>query len=370
MVKSKLRNPVGKNPDNKLVNKREHVSLLPAIHQTDTNKKFFSAAFDHMFQPQNAEELSGYIGEKPTYFDPNIDFYINEPYASRAFYQLTPAVVQTNETDNNIERVFFFEDLLNLLRFQGGDVSKHNRLFAQQFYSWCPPIDVDKLVNFREYYWCPYGYDPYEIDSVTDFDNDIIGKDRYTITLHTGTLTLSSGMRIKILNDINSNYNNRIYIVEGVGREIRIVEDDTFFAAWDLVDWDSNWSWDPNNDDFLTPDYTIMERSSLDKNPWSTFNRWFHRDVIKNFYDEDLIKYQAKRPIIEFERDLELFNYGISRRDDVDLIINNNPNILGTLNGLVEPGWDNYSWDFLGYQDYGITNDDGWDDYSWLGKNI
>lgn len=80
------------------------------------------------------------------------------------------------------------------------------------------------------------------------------------------------------------------------------------------------------NTSLTTPDYLIINRSSLDKNPWSRRNRWFHEDVISvtSLYnnipyvvDQD---YRAKRPIIEFIPNLQLYDFGKNGLQPVDLI--------------------------------------------------
>ena len=80
------------------------------------------------------------------------------------------------------------------------------------------------------------------------------------------------------------------------------------------------------NTSLTTPDYLVINRSSLDKNPWSRRNRWFHKDVIAatSLYnnipyvvDQD---YRAKRPIIEFVPNLQLYDFGKTGLQPVDLI--------------------------------------------------
>lgn len=126
-------------------------------------------------------------------------------------------------------------------------------------------------------------------------------------------------MRIIFRNDANLEYNNKPFIVEGVNKEIILVDDSEIY--------------NPNNDE--DPEYFVMERGCKDGNPWSLKNRWFHIDDIKlaNFYnqtDDDNIRYiQAKKPILCFDRDIELYNFGDCDRGWVDVItteIKNNIN--------------------------------------------
>ncbi|MGA0126410.1 MAG: hypothetical protein ACO3LN_11745, partial [bacterium] len=63
-----------------------------------------------------------------------------------------------------------------------------------------------------------------------------------------------------------------------------------------------------------------------DLNAWSRYNRWFHKSVLEYGYkingsdfslDETL---RAKRPIIEFKPNIELFDHGIVAKQSVDFI--------------------------------------------------
>lgn len=144
--------------------KRRFTELLPYIHQTETLKKFFGATVDQLFQPGTPEQLSGYIGQKPSYYDPSRDFYVPEPTAQRQAYQLEPAMISSNG-DGNITDIYFYDDLIDYLKSNRGNVADHNRLFSDEYYSWAPPLDIDKIINFQQYIW--FGDSPDLIPQVT-----------------------------------------------------------------------------------------------------------------------------------------------------------------------------------------------------------
>lgn len=352
------------NPDDVNIVKRRTIEFLPAIFKTDVLKKFFASSVDHAYQPQISDELSGYIGEITSYYDDTRDFYLSEPNDTRKNYQLTPIMVSKNLKSNELKKQLYYDDLINYIRFKGGNVENHNRLFEQEYYSWLPPIDIDKFMNFRDYFWIAKGpesitvSDPINIASLT-------GLEQASITVNGENLQLSSGMKLLILNDAEIINNNKEFIVEGVGRSIIFVEDDTVVSGWDLEEWDLT-LWDEIGNVFLTPDYITMERGCQDQNAWSLSNRWFHRDVIVNFFSEEYTKIQASRPIIEFERDLELWGFGTINRGTVDLVINNCDSFYNIIQGL-NPGWAAQPWSLedLGC---GITIN-GWDGI-WPLQNI
>jgi hypothetical protein len=316
---------------NSSFSKRSTANLLPGVNRTETLTKFFNATVDHLFQPEDVEFMSGYIGSKPSYYDSSKDFYIPEETKDRTDYQLPVTAVSKNQSSNSISNVMFYDDILGHLGLQGANIESPARLFDGEYYSWSPPIDVDKFINFNEYYWLSDGIGIIQLNDVTDLANDAIGKKTYVYegsytrfadhSTIVGKLTLSSGMRIRVLNDRTYDLNGLTLIVEGVGRSIRI-EEDTIFQnpSWDTSGWDLR-GWD-GGDPAAIPDYTTIGRLSQDRNRWSVNNRWFHKDVIVASGQSLASQqgYKALRPIIEFEPELRLHNFGTRGLPDVDLI--------------------------------------------------
>ena len=73
------------------------------------------------------------------------------------------------------------------------------------------------------------------------------------------------------------------------------------------------------------PDYLLINRASKDLNPWTRRNRWFHQSVIalSNSYNNTAQSLdsssRAVRPIIEFDPDLQLINFGKIAKQPVDI---------------------------------------------------
>ncbi len=143
-------------------NERKTSDLLPRYFRTDGNKKFLSATLDQLVQPGKAKKISGYIGRRNAKASKADDIFISATDADRQNYQLEPAAVITDYLGN----VNFYKDYIdhvNHIRVFGGDVSNHERINKQEFYSWNPHIDWDKFTNFQQYYWLPYGPDAIEV---------------------------------------------------------------------------------------------------------------------------------------------------------------------------------------------------------------
>jgi hypothetical protein len=135
-----------------MANKRKIISQLPVVNQTDALSTFFSATADQLFQPGESEYLSGYIGQKPIYYNPATDFYIPEGNALRTEYQLEPGMVSMN-SGGIITDTLTYDDLLNYLNYKGAVIKNNSRLFEGDYYSWAPPVDLDKINNYNQYLW-------------------------------------------------------------------------------------------------------------------------------------------------------------------------------------------------------------------------
>jgi len=164
-------------------------------------------------------------------------------------------------------------------------------------------------------------------------DDDIVGVKTYSLR----TLNLSNGMKIKFTPgqlETGSAYLNKEYYVEGVGESITLTDVENLITPatyatettilYDEVEYDSR----PYAKAYYIPDtkdYITIKRDSRDQNAWSRYNRWFHRSIIDetariNGYtptlDEDT---RAKRPIIEFDSGLALYNHGTVAKTSVTL---------------------------------------------------
>ena len=142
---------------------------------------------------------------------------------------------------------------------------------------------------------------------------DIIGQKNYHFIDEDRDLNFKfiNGMRIRFLHDENKEYENKSFILHGVGDAIELVED-SYNPYSPLADGQ------PDLDKIYHPDYFIMERGSIDKNDWSRLNRWVQRQAIEmvniasleSENSEGSSLPQAAKPILCFNKDIELYNSG------------------------------------------------------------
>lgn len=160
-----------------------------------------------------------------------------------------------------------------------------------------------------------------------DVEKRILGHANYKSP---NNVEFTNGLKVVFSGYIQpAEYAGKEFVVEGVGTEIK------------LVPWENLVTPDPNNPNLgdgydattesydsinydlalnapLRKDYVVINRSSLDGNAWSRTNRWFHEDVIRyattfNNPNAPVVldnAFRGIRPIVEFDANLQLFNYG------------------------------------------------------------
>ena len=187
-----------------------------------------------------------------------------------------------------------------------------------------------------------------EENAFLDVGEDILGKKTYKSA---NGVELSNGMKIKFQGDVLPNdYEQNDWYVEGVGDKIKLIKDknliipaaysDTKRIAFDSDSFDTL----PFSDataNATNKDYIVVNRASPDRNAWSRYNRWHHKDVIQKSFELNHMPVvvdestRAKRPIIEFEAGLKLDNFGAIAKQDVDLVDTFTKDVFSTIEGQI-----------------------------------
>jgi hypothetical protein len=134
--------------------------LLPEVFRSDVNKTTFENVFNRYLTKPELERVDGSVGE----VNPNslINRQIPEPTPNRQAYQLQPIL---NAQVGTIDHMATYVDILNELSRIGVDTDRLKKWGNAQQFNWVPPIDIDKLLHFREYYW----YDPKVLNSTPQY---------------------------------------------------------------------------------------------------------------------------------------------------------------------------------------------------------
>ena len=183
-------------------------------------------------------------------------------------------------------------------------------------------------------------------NTTIDIEAELLGKKTYT--LPNGT-PLRNGMKVSFKGQvIPASYKTSQYFIEGVGDSIRLI-DETILELLGPFTTAQTVLFDADPFDTLPfgdatsyagkKDYVLINRGSYDNNPWSRYNRWFHKDVIEisatyNGKTANIDQTaRAVRPIIEFEPNIKLFNYGTKAVKDVDLIDDYTVDVFSNIEG-------------------------------------
>ena len=188
----------------------------------------------------------------------------------------------------------------------------------------------------------------YDIDESTEInvDQEIIGKKSY---ITSAGIPLSNGMKITFDGMISpEKYASGNWYVEGVGTSIVLVSDKDLYSPsvytnlveieFDTENFDTQ-GFDINDNFPGTKDYIVINRSSKDQNPWTRHNRWVHRNVIEAsaiannqpaIIDQNA---RAKRPIIEFDANVQLWNFGRVAKNSVTVVDTFTTDVFSTIEG-------------------------------------
>ena len=185
-------------------------------------------------------------------------------------------------------------------------------------------------------------------NTAIDVEAEILGKKTYTST---GGVAFSNGMKVYFQGTVTpAKYAEGEWYVEGVGTEIKLVhEKDLEIPAtystdkpvpFDTVGFD-RLPYSNANSFAGVKDYLVVNKSSKSKSPWSRYNRWFHREIIEQAatltgtapeLDQN---FRAKRPIIEFDAGIKLYNFGTSAKEDIDLLDTFTNDVFSNIEGAV-----------------------------------
>lgn len=325
------------------------LTFLPEVFKTSTNEQFLSASLDLLTTQPQFNRVEGFVGQQYGYATEATDRYVVEPTKNRNNYQLSPAVVFLKDNTQKARDVIDYPGIVSALKNLGAAVDDPNKLFGSEFYSWDSFCDLDKIVNYSQYYWLPLGPDAVEVTSSTTIDiSTIIGAINYTSE---NDVVFVNGLKVIFIgNTLPAEYENREYYVGGVGdsinlipvEELKVVENTGvgIYDPWSGTAWDST-GWSVDLYVPVDPDYIVIDRNSRDRNAWSRGNRWFSQSVV-----DETVKHngnlttittntvtRARRPIIEFRGNLSLWNSGTSSVGIVDFIDTSTLDPLSTITG-------------------------------------
>ena len=205
----------------------KYFDLLPVQHQTSVNKNFFESTVEQLFAKANLEDVKGFIGRKIPGVDNNTNtVFVEQPAPNREYYSLEPTVTTINKNTGRPDNFVFYEDYIFNHRSKGGLIGNHDRIFKAEQYNFAPPIDLDKFINYQNYYWYSSGPEPIQVlgnASVSIVIDDLVGLKTFTSP---NNVEFKTGMVVQFgeFTSGTSYSVGKSYIVEGVGQNIFFVD--------------------------------------------------------------------------------------------------------------------------------------------------
>jgi len=179
-----------------------------------------------------------------------------------------------------------------------------------------------------------------------NINTEILDKKEYTSA---NGVKFTNGLKVNFEGEVTpATYKNKNFYVEGVGNKIKLIPEDqlqtpeiyssNFDYEFDVEEYDDT-PFDDVSNYPTKQEYITINRSSQDKNPWSRYNRWIHKDVIEASatYNNTTIvldeNQRAKRPIIEFNPNIKLYNFGSVGKDYIDVIDTQTTDVMSDVEG-------------------------------------
>jgi len=185
-----------------------------------------------------------------------------------------------------------------------------------------------------------------ESNTFIDVEKEIIGKETYTSG---NGVKLTTGLIVEFKGNVTpAKYATGRWVIENVGVKINVVNWDDLViprlskTVPEIVFDNAGFDTEPFDDASTYPteqDYIVVSRDSIDLNPWSRYNRWFHRQVLEYAHQLRGDEFsapetaRAKRPIFEFLPGLQLFNHGRIAKQTVDYIDDYTIDVLSSIEG-------------------------------------
>ena len=183
-----------------------------------------------------------------------------------------------------------------------------------------------------------------------NLEEDLLGKKSYNIPNGEGAkLNISNGMKLEFGGQVTpEKYASGYWYVEGVGTAIKLINErdleirSTYSVDQTILFDDVPFDQLPFSETGTYPvnkDYITINRSSPDTNPWTRYNRWFHKDVIELSAQVNKAAInldqsaRATRPIIEFNSGIKLYNYGHKAKQNVDVVDSFTTDVFSTIEG-------------------------------------
>jgi hypothetical protein len=181
------------------VNKIKTSNFLPNVFQTDINKSWLDSTLDQMVSKGPLGQVNGYIGNNSGKYSVSTDKYITPSVDAtiRNKTQLAPAIVSYNNNQDLTNKISF-DDITYAIN-QNFNAYNYNASYSSSKFTFSPPINVDKFLNFKNYRWVEEMpvYESVYTGANKDPLIDMLRVPAYKLTDDNNSFVLEVGMIIK-----------------------------------------------------------------------------------------------------------------------------------------------------------------------------
>ena len=214
-----------KKAGNNKVNNIKTSKFLPNVFQTDLNKNWLDSTLDQMVSKGPLETLDGYIGSRSGEYAESTDTYLEPKFHKliRNKNQLTPGIMSYSN-NKDLTNAITFDDVAHSIN-ENFATYNYNAAYASSLYSFNPPVDIDKLVNYRNYRW---------VEELPVYESIFTGVERNSVTIaestsvitdDNNTVNIEEGMLIKFTGSgQHTDIENKTYIVTGSTNQHKLRE--------------------------------------------------------------------------------------------------------------------------------------------------
>jgi hypothetical protein len=190
--------------------------FIPSNLRNELNTSLADNLFNRFLSEEQSVSVSGQVGKVT---DPN-DAVIQASDLDRELNALVPALYFKTGAE---ESLFTFDDLLNRMAALGVDINNLKSSLSEQSLNLAPPIDLDKFINFSNYYWTAVDAKPVRAEQTMAW-NTALNAEYYVIKRPSATSNIKLPVNLATTNDI------KLY---GKGREpekvtVEFQSNDTF----------------------------------------------------------------------------------------------------------------------------------------------
>ncbi len=123
-------------------------NYLTSVFQSDVNQSLMTQGFNRFLSTDNTTHIAGYIGQ--TNAQQTISRQIVESTPERQAYQLAPTAITYFGAQTS---TLSYDSFATQLDQMGVAISNQQYWGSTSQFNWIPPVNIDMLANYQNYYW-------------------------------------------------------------------------------------------------------------------------------------------------------------------------------------------------------------------------